>query len=105
MGAWKLTNLPWMVDSRHLATRSYLDRVDLINDLFANAHGIVLLQGIRLRGAESGNRQPHRKSRLGFLREPAWVKQACWRKPSGGFRPFPSEGGHGGFRADERDPD
>src|SRR5271163_2953536 len=42
-GRVETTNLPWVVDSRHLAEELRLERVDLINDLFANAHGIVLL--------------------------------------------------------------
>ena len=37
-------NLPWVVDAQPLATELGLDHVELINDLFANAHGIALLQ-------------------------------------------------------------
>src|SRR5690349_1127732 len=37
------TNLPWIIDARHLASELGTDRVALINDLLANAHGIALL--------------------------------------------------------------
>jgi glucokinase len=38
-----VTNLPWAVDSRALAGQLYLPRVELINDLEANAWGLSVL--------------------------------------------------------------
>src|SRR5579863_2162678 len=37
------TNLPWVVDARQMAADLGMASVTLINDLFANAHGIALL--------------------------------------------------------------
>ena len=42
-GRVETTNLPWVVDSRHLAAEVGLPQVQLVNDLYANAHGIALL--------------------------------------------------------------
>ena len=39
-GKLKLTNLPWEIDGAQLAVDLKLDRIYLINDLEANAHGI-----------------------------------------------------------------
>src|SRR5579862_2127697 len=38
-GRVETTNLPWVVDARQMSAEIGLDRVQLINDLFANAHG------------------------------------------------------------------
>src|SRR4029453_4600274 len=36
-------NLPWIVDSRHLALALRIERVELINDLEATANGVLAL--------------------------------------------------------------
>src|ERR1700691_4492675 len=40
-GRVETTNLPWVVDSIHMAAELGLEQVQLINDLYANAHGIA----------------------------------------------------------------
>ena len=40
-GRLRLTNLPWTLDSRELATRLNIDYVFLIHDLQANGYGIA----------------------------------------------------------------
>src|ERR1700723_2550965 len=37
-GRVETTNLPWVVDSRHLSADLSMSSIILINDLFANAH-------------------------------------------------------------------
>jgi glucokinase len=95
-GRVETTNLPWIVDSRHLAQELSLDRVDLINDLFANAHGIVLLQESDFVALNQGTPSPTGNRVLisagTGLGEAGLVAEA-----GGGFRPFPSEGGHSDF--------
>jgi len=95
-GRVQTTNLPWIVDSRHLAEELKLDRVDLINDLFANAHGIVLLQEsdfvVLNQGAASPTGNRALVSAGTGLGEAGLLAEA-----DGGFRPFPSEGGHADF--------
>jgi glucokinase len=44
-GTVKATNLPWVVDGAALASTLGIDRVLLINDLEATAHGIAALDG------------------------------------------------------------
>jgi glucokinase len=95
-GRVQTTNLPWIVDSRHLAEELHLDRVDLINDLFANAHGIVLLQEADFVVLNQGTASPTGNRALVSagtgLGEAGLLAEA-----DGGFRPFPSEGGHCDF--------
>ena len=95
-GRVQTTNLPWIVDSRHLAEELHLDRVDLINDLFANAHGIVLLQESDFVVLNQGTASPTGNRALVSagtgLGEAGLLAEA-----DGGFRPFPSEGGHSDF--------
>src|ERR1700761_1114356 len=43
-GRVETTNLPWVVDARQMASDLGLGSITLINDLFANAHGIALLE-------------------------------------------------------------
>src|SRR5271169_7149943 len=43
-GRSKISNLPWVIDSRELATQLKLDSVGLINDLEAFAYGIDALE-------------------------------------------------------------
>ncbi len=95
-GRVQTTNLPWIVDSRHLAEELHLERVDLINDLFANAHGIVLLQESDFVVLNQGTASPTGNRALVSagtgLGEAGLLAEA-----DGGFRPFPSEGGHSDF--------
>ena len=95
-GRVQTTNLPWIVDSRHLAEELHLDRVDLINDLFANAHGIVLLEESDFVVLNQGTASPTGNRALVSagtgLGEAGLLAEA-----DGGFRPFPSEGGHSDF--------
>jgi glucokinase len=95
-GRVQTTNLPWIVDSRHLAEELRLERVDLINDLFANAHGIVLLQESDFVVLNQGTASPTGNRALVSagtgLGEAGLLAEA-----DGGFRPFPSEGGHCDF--------
>jgi glucokinase len=88
-------NLPWEVDAAHLARELGLGRVELINDLFANAHGIaalhdrdfvVLNQGVP---AQAGNRA--------LISAGTGLGEAGLLAEMGGYRPFPSEGGHVDF--------
>jgi len=43
-GRAKMPNLPWTIDSAHLAPALHLDSVFLLNDLEATAYGIAVLQ-------------------------------------------------------------
>ncbi len=72
-GRSKISNLPWTIDSRELATQLKLDSVGLINDLEAYAYGVDALESkdlvtlqrrIGRRGRQSRrDRGPHRPGR------------------------------------------
>lgn len=95
-GRVETTNLPWIVDSRHLAQELSLDRVDLINDLFANAHGIVLLQEFDFVALNQGTASPT-GNRVLISAGTGLGEAGLLAEAGGGFRPFPSEGGHSDF--------
>jgi glucokinase len=95
-GRVQTTNLPWVVDSRHLAEELRLDRVDLINDLFANAHGIVLLQESDFVVLNDGMPSPTGNRAL-ISAGTGLGEAGLLAESGGGFRPFPSEGGHADF--------
>jgi glucokinase len=95
-GRVETTNLPWVVDSRHLAQELKLDRVDLINDLFANAHGIVLLKESDFVVLNEGTPSPT-GNRVLISAGTGLGEAGLLAESGGGFRPFPSEGGHSDF--------
>jgi glucokinase len=95
-GRVETTNLPWVVDSRHLAQELSLARVDLINDLFANAHGIVLLKESDFVVLNQGTASPT-GNRVLVSAGTGLGEAGLLAESGGGFRPFPSEGGHADF--------
>jgi glucokinase len=95
-GRVQTTNLPWIVDSRHLAAELGLDTVELINDLFANAHGIALLQESDFVVLNPGTPSPT-GNRVLISAGTGLGEAGLLAEAGGGFRPFPSEGGHSDF--------
>ncbi len=94
-GRVQTTNLPWLVDSRHLAAELGLKNVELINDLFANAHGIALLQESDFVVLNQGTPSPTGNGVL--ISAGTGLGEAGLLAEDGGLRPFPSEGGHADF--------
>jgi glucokinase len=88
-------NLPWVVDAHQLSSDLGIPRVELVNDLLANAHGLALLSDSDLVTLSAGSAKASGNRALisagtglgeaGLLAEPT------------GYRPFPSEGGHCDF--------
>ncbi|MGD0893878.1 MAG: glucokinase [Terracidiphilus sp.] len=94
-GRLRLTNLPWTLDSRELATGLAIDHVFLINDLEANGYGIAELSADQIYTLGEGDaRQIGNRALLaagtglgeGFL---------VWNGRQ--HVPYPSEGGHSDF--------
>jgi glucokinase len=94
-GRLRLTNLPWTLDSRELATGLAIDHVFLINDLEANGYGIAELSADQIYTLGDGDaRQIGNRTLLaagtglgeGFL---VWNGRI--------HVPYPSEGGHSDF--------
>lgn len=94
-GRAETPNLPWTVESTHIAAELGIPKVHLINDLEANAHGIAVLQPtdfITLNeqtGSPTGNR--------GLISAGTGLGEAGLLNDGGEYRPFPSEGGHVDF--------
>lgn len=93
-GKVQTPNLPWIVDANQLASDLGLQHVDLINDLFANAHGIALLQDSDFVVLNPGT--SHHGNRA-LISAGTGLGEAGLLEEGGGYRPFPSEGGHADF--------
>jgi len=93
-GKVQTPNLPWVVDSQQLASDLGLQRVELINDLFANAHGIAALQDSDFVTLNAGAN--HHGNRA-LISAGTGLGEAGLLAEPNGYRPFPSEGGHADF--------
>lgn len=94
-GVCTTPNLPWVVDSRKLAKLLGLDRVDLINDLEANAHGISVLRSEDLVELHAGKRD--QRGNAGLISAGTGLGEAGLHCMGGEYQPFASEGGHVDF--------
>lgn len=95
-GRAETPNLPWVVDAREIAKELGLAEVHLINDLEANAHGIVLLDEsdfvvLNNGSAVSGGNRALISAGTGL------GEAGLTADVHGGYQPFPSEGGHSDF--------
>ncbi len=100
-GRVETTNLPWVVDSSHLATEVGLAQVQLVNDLYANAHGIALLADSDFVVLNPGVPDPAGNRAL-ISAGTGLGEAGLFNDAKGVYHPFPSEGGHTDFapRAD-----
>jgi len=100
-GRLRLTNLPWTLDSRELASHLGIDHVFLINDLEANGYGIAELQPDQIYTlAEGDNSQIGNRALISAgtgLGEGILI----WNGRT--HTPYPSEGGHADFAARNED--
>jgi glucokinase len=89
------TNLPWVVDSGPLAQELGLKRVELINDLEANAWGIGVLEPGDLAVLNAG--APDAEGNQAVISAGTGLGEAglCWAGKM--HRPFATEGGHADF--------
>jgi glucokinase len=95
-GRVDVTNLPWVVDSRHMAAELGLEQVQLINDLYANAHGIALLAESDFVVLNPG--VPNTAGNRALISAGTGLGEAgLFADAQGGYHPFPSEGGHTDF--------
>lgn len=95
-GRSKISNLPWTIDSRDLATQLRLPSVGLINDLEAYAYGIDALESKDFVTLSEGLGEEAEGNRVVIsARTGLGVAGLYWD----GFRhhPFPCEGGHSDF--------
>lgn len=95
-GRVETTNLPWVVDSLQMSQELGVASLTLINDLFANAHGIALLEDSDLVVLNPGI--PNRTGNRALVSAGTGLGEAgLYADGRGGYHPFPSEGGHVDF--------
>src|SRR5271166_5305434 len=94
-GRSKISNLPWVIDSRDLAKQLKLDSVGMINDLEAYAYGIDGLDAKDLVTLNEGSEDAEGNRAVISARTGLGVAGLYWD----GFRhhPFACEGGHTDF--------
>jgi glucokinase len=94
-GRSKISNLPWIIDSRDLAKQLKLDSVGMINDLEAYAYGIDGLDSKDFVTLNEGSEDAEGNRAVISARTGLGVAGLYWD----GFRhhPFACEGGHSDF--------
>ena len=94
-GRCEATNLPWVVDAAALASRLSLPEVALVNDLVANAIGLAELAPSDFAEVNRGEEDPEGNRAL--ISAGTGLGEAFLVREGGGWRAFPSEGGHASF--------
>jgi len=89
------TNLPWIVDASTLAAACGLARVELLNDLEANAYGISTLAAADFCILQKGI--PNTKGNAAVISAGTGLGEAGMYFDGAMLRPFAGEGGHGSF--------
>ncbi len=94
-GRSETTNLPWVIEARLLERNLNLDRVDLINDLEANAYGIAALGPDDFKVIHEG--EPDAAGNRAIIAAGTGLGEAGLFWDGQRHRPFATEGGHGDF--------
>ena len=94
-GRLRLTNLPWTLDSRELATNLKIDFVFLINDLQANGFGIAELSADQIYTLSEGDARQIGNRAL--ISAGTGLGEAFMIWDGRDYVPYPSEGGHSDF--------
>jgi len=91
----KPSNLPWVVDADQLATLFGFDAVTLVNDLEANAFGLVALEAKDFAVLNEG--APESEGNTAIISAGTGLGEAGLHFEGKTRRPFASEGGHADF--------
>ncbi|HEV2486987.1 MAG TPA: glucokinase [Terracidiphilus sp.] len=94
-GRLRLTNLPWTLDSRELASDLKIDYVFLINDLQANGYGIAELSAEQIFTLSEGDARQMGNRTLISAGTGLGESFMIWDGRD--YVPYPSEGGHADF--------
>ena len=93
----KLTNVPWQVDARRVASAFGFHRVSLLNDLEAMAYGVTVLRESEVYVLQDG--EALRGGNIGLIAAGTGLGQALLHNLDGRFVPSASEAGHADFAA------
>jgi glucokinase len=94
-GQAKTTNLPWVIDEKHLQESLNIPIVRLLNDLEAIAHFVPFLEPIDLHTLNAG--EPHRNGTLAVIAPGTGLGEAFLTWDTDHYDAHPSEGGHTDF--------
>ncbi|HEY0264784.1 MAG TPA: glucokinase [Granulicella sp.] len=94
-GRLKLTNLPWILDSRDLEAELGIRHIFLINDLEANGYGIPEVAPEKIFTLHEGN--PEAAGNAGLVSAGTGLGEALLIWDGRRHKPFASEGGHCDF--------
>jgi len=94
-GRLRLTNLPWTLDSRELATNLGITHVFLINDLEANGYGVAELSADQIYTLAEGDASQIGNRALIAAGTGLGEGLLMWNGKS--YTPYPSEGGHSDY--------
>lgn len=94
-GQSETPNLPWKVDSQHVARTLHLEKVHLLNDLEANAYGVAVLAEKDFIVLNAGS--PGESGNCALISAGTGLGEAGLLLEDGHYQPFPSEGGHADF--------
>ena len=92
-----LTNVPWRIDARKLASRFGFARVALLNDLEAMAYGVTVLDESEVHVLQRG--QPSKGGNIGIVAAGTGLGEATLHDAGGRLISVSSEGGHADFAA------
>ena len=90
-GIVRATNLPWMIDIRSLQKELSLRRLEMINDLVANAYGLFMLKNSDFQVLHTGKK---RKGNAAIISAGTGLGEAILFWNGNKHVPCPSEGGH-----------
>ena len=94
-GKCKATNLPWEVDALELSCHLKIEKVSLLNDLEANAHGLKMLAPEELFLLQKGN--PKQMGNRALISAGTGLGEAGLYWDGKNHHPFACEGGHADF--------
>jgi glucokinase len=92
-----LTNVPWRVDARRVASAFGIERVHLLNDLEAMAWSIPVLSEREVHVLQEGDAL--RGGNIALIAAGTGLGEALLHAVDGRLEPSPSEGGHADFAA------
>jgi glucokinase len=93
----KVTNVPWFVDARRVASALGVARVSLLNDLEALGHAVPVLRESETHALQEG--EAMRGGNIGLIAAGTGLGQALLHNVEGRFLPSASEAGHADFAA------
>ena len=93
----RVTNVPWFVDARRVASALGIARVPLLNDLEALAHAVPVLRESETHVLQEG--EAMRGGNIALIAAGTGLGQALLHNVDGRFLPSASEAGHADFAA------